>query len=60
MFNGKDGHTVFFSFSVTAGHLESFATSAHTIKMGTCNAQLIYTADNSKRETTYLNPKMPY
>jgi hypothetical protein len=60
MFHGKGGHTVFLSFSVTAGHLQSFATSAHTLKLWARNTQLIYTADNSKRETTYLNPKIPY
>jgi len=60
MFNGKDGHTVFLSFSVTAGHLQSFATSAHALRLWTRDAQLIYSSDNSKRETTYLNPKIPY
>jgi len=57
MFNGKDGHTVFLSLSVTEDHLQSFATSAHTLKLWARNAQLIYISDNSKRKTTYLNPK---
>jgi hypothetical protein len=53
MFSRKDGHAVFLSFSVTVGHLQ------HTLKSWTRNAQLIYTSDNSKRETTFLNPKRP-